>query len=148
MRVTSPEFSLNRPIPSEFTCDGRDVNPALNFEGVPETAKSLVLIVDDPDAPGRTWVHWTLWNIDPGVREIRQDTVPPGAMQGLNDFGDVRWGGPCPPSGKSHRYRFKVFALSSRLPIPWGAREPELVKAMGDKVLAQAEWTGTYRRAG
>lgn len=147
MRLSCPAFSLNQPIPSQFTCDGQDVNPALHFEGVPTQAKSLALIVDDPDAPGHTWVHWTVWNIDPALKELPEGSVPAGAQQGLNDFGDVRWGGPCPPAGQAHHYRFTAYALSSRLTLPWGSRKPELMSAMRDRILAQAEWMGTYRRA-
>lgn len=147
MRISSPAFSRNQAIPVDFTCDGRNVNPHLHLEGIPENAKSLALIVDDPDAPGRTFVHWTLWNIDPTVRDIPENSVPAGAVQGLNDFGDVHWGGPCPPPGKPHHYRFRAFALPFRLALAWGAQQPELVKAMGDKMLAQAEWIGTYQRA-
>ncbi len=147
MRLYCPAFSLNQPIPSQFTCDGQDVNPALRFEDVPAAAKSLALIVDDPDAPGRVWVHWTVWNIDPALKELPEGSVPEGAAQGLNDFGDVRWGGPCPPSGKAHHYRFTGYALSSRLDLAQGARRTELQAAMRDRILEQAEWVGTYRRA-
>lgn len=146
MRLSSPAFSLNQPIPSQFTCDGQDVNPALRFDEVPREAKSLALIVDDPDAPSHSWVHWTLWNIDPALRDLPEGSVPEGAMQGLNDFGDVRWGGPCPPSGKAHHYRFTAYALSARLGLPSGSRKPELMSAMRERILAQAEWIGTYRR--
>lgn len=145
MRVTSPAFSMNQPIPAQFSCDGQDVNPPLAFDAVPPEAKSLALVVDDPDAPAKVWVHWTVWNIDPKTREIPQDSVPKNAMQGLNDFGTNHWGGPCPPGG-THRYRFKLFALGAALKLPEGAREPELVKAMDGKVLARAELIGTYTR--
>jgi Raf kinase inhibitor-like YbhB/YbcL family protein len=145
MRVTSPAFSMNQPIPAQFSCDGQDVNPPLAISGVPDTAKSLALIVDDPDAPAKVWVHWTVWNIAPKTSEIRQDSVPDNAVQGLNDFGKSAWGGPCPPGG-THRYRFKLFALSESLKLHEGAREPELVKAMEGKVLEKAELVGTYTR--
>jgi Raf kinase inhibitor-like YbhB/YbcL family protein len=104
------------------------------------------LIVDDPDAPGKTWVHWTAWNINPGIREIPEGEVPAGAVEGLTDFGTVGWGGPCPPPGRAHHYRFRAYALSSRLPLAAGAAAPELVRAMEGKVLARAEWVGTYAR--
>jgi Raf kinase inhibitor-like YbhB/YbcL family protein len=145
MRVTSPAFSMNQPIPAQFSCDGQDVNPPLAFDGVPPEAKSLALIVDDPDAPGKVWVHWTVWKIDPKTREIRQDSVPPGAVQGVNDFGKTAWGGPCPPGG-THRYRFKAFALSFQPELAAGTSEPELVKAMQGKVIDKAELIGTYTR--
>jgi Raf kinase inhibitor-like YbhB/YbcL family protein len=145
MRVTSPAFSMNQPIPAQFSCDGQNVNPPLAFDGVPEGAKSLVLIVDDPDAPAKVWVHWTLWNLDPKTKEIRQDSVPEGATQGRTDFGRSSWGGPCPPGG-THRYRFKLYALGARLKLAEGASERELVKAMEGKILDQAELVGTYTR--
>lgn len=145
VRLTSPAFSMNQPIPAQFSCDGQDMNPPLALDGVPDTAKALALIVDDPDAPGKVWVHWTLWNVDPKLKEIRQDSVPAGAVQGRNDFGKDAWGGPCPPGG-THRYRFRLFALKQKLELPAGAAEPALVKAMEGKILDQAELVGTYTR--
>lgn len=147
MRITSPAFLSNQPIPSQFTCDGKDISPTLRFEGVPKGAKTLALIVDDPDSSGKPWVHWTLWNIDPDLKEIPEGSVPEGAVQGVNDFGTIRWGGPCPPAGKAHHYRFKGFALSVRLPLTVGASLPDLEKAMDGKVIERAEWVGTYRRS-
>lgn len=146
MRVTSSAFAANQPIPVQFSCDGQDVNPPLAFDSVPAAAKSLALVVDDPDAPGHTWVHWTIWNIDPKTREIAQGAVPQGAVQGRNDFDKTGWGGPCPPSGSAHHYRFKVFALGDRLDLAEGAREKDLRKAMHGKILDQGELIGTYTR--
>ena len=145
MQITSSSFTHQGAIPAKYTCEGSDTSPPLAWTGVPSSAKSLALIVDDPDAPAKVWVHWTAWNIDPATKEIRQDSVPPGATQGRNDFGNSKWGGPCPPGG-THRYRFKLYALGTRLKLPEGASEPELVKAMEGKVLERAELVGTYTR--
>lgn len=110
MRIRSNDFEEGGDIPSGFTCDGEDISPHLKWEEVPEGAKSFALIVDDPDAPMGTWVHWLLCDIPPGTREISQNTKPMGARQVINDFGREDYGGPCPPSG-THRYYFKLYAL-------------------------------------
>lgn len=137
---------MNQPIPSRYSCDGEDVNPPLSLEGIPSDARSLALIVDDPDAPGRVWVHWTLWNIDPKTKDIAENSLPSGAVQGRNDFGQSRWGGPCPPGG-THHYRFRLFALKAAPDLPAGAKEPDLAKAIQGKILAQAELIGSYQRS-
>jgi Raf kinase inhibitor-like YbhB/YbcL family protein len=146
MDISSPAFAMNHPIPSKYTCDGKDVNPPLALGGIPAAAKSLALIVDDPDAPGKIWIHWTLWNIDPKTEIIAENSVPDGAAQGLNDFGKSRWGGPCPPGG-THHYRFRVFALTEAVKLAPGSKSPELEKAMQGKILEQAELAGTYARS-
>jgi Raf kinase inhibitor-like YbhB/YbcL family protein len=146
MKISSPAFAMNQPIPPKYTCDGDDVNPPLAIQGVPAEAKSLALIVDDPDAPGRTWVHWAVWNIPPTTTAIPENSVPNRAMQGTNDFGKTRWGGPCPPGGM-HHYRFRAFALKAAPNIPAGSKVAELAKAMQGSILAEAEWIGTYSRA-
>lgn len=145
MRILSSAFGMDQPIPAQYTCDGRDVNPPLTIEDVPAQAKSLVLIVDDPDAPAKTWVHWILWGLDPNTREIPADSVPKGAVQGINDFGKREYGGPCPPDG-IHSYYFRLFALDVKLTLPADARLVALNEAMRGKILAQAEWVGTYTR--
>lgn len=145
MRILSSAFGMDQPIPAQYTCDGRDVNPPLTIEDVPAQAKSLVLIVDDPDAPAKTWVHWILWGLDPNTREIPADSVPKGAVQGINDFGKREYGGPCPPDG-IHSYYFRLFALDVKLTLPADARLVALHEAMRGKILAQAEWVGTYTR--
>ena len=151
MRLSCPAFSENQSIPAKYTCDGDDVNPPLEIEGVPAGAKSLALIVDDPDAPSKTWIHWTVWNIAPTVRRIEEGRVPAGAsggtaVEGMTDFGKPGSGGPCPPGG-THHYRFKLFALGSVLEIPPRAPVALLEKAMRKHVLAEAHWTGVYSRA-
>lgn len=147
MKITSSVFSQNSPIPSKYTCDGKNISPPLQFSEVPEEAKSLVLICDDPDAPGRVFDHWTLWNIDPKTNEIGEGKVPLGATQGVTDFGQVGWGGPCPPSG-THRYFFKLYALDATLKIPYQAKKEDIEKAMKGHALAQAELVGRYTKQG
>lgn len=142
MRLTSPEFNHNGMIPERFTCDGEDVNPALNIEDVPSDAKSLALIVDDPDAPMGTWVHWIVFDI-PVASRIEENSVP--GKQGMNDFRKLAYGGPCPPSG-THRYFFKLYALDCRLQLEEGVRKEDVERAMQGHILAQAELIGLYRR--
>ncbi len=143
--ITSPAFSYNGLIPSKHTCDGADVNPPLTIGNIPEKTKSLALIVDDPDAPRGTWVHWVLWNIGPGTKEIPENSVPRGALQGTNDFRKQNYGGPCPPSG-THRYFFKLYALDATLALKAGATKAQLEEAMAGHILGKAELIGLYRR--
>ena len=145
MKISSPVFGHNEAIPSKYTCDGENVNPPLVISGVPTGAKSLVLIVDDPDATRGTWVHWILWNIRPDVSEIFEASVPPDAIQGQTSFGRPGWGGPCPPSG-THRYFFKLYALNTFLNLSPGADKAVLEKAMSGAVLESAELIGLYQR--
>jgi len=145
MKISSPAFGQNGTIPKKYTCDGENVNPPLSISQVPPSTQSLVLIMDDPDAPGRTFVHWTLWNIDPKITEIPENEVPEGARQGLTDFGTSGYGGPCPPSG-IHRYFFKLYALDSKLELPSNAKKADLEQAMKGHILAQAELIGLYSR--
>ncbi len=145
MKITSSTFAHNNQIPSKYTCDGNNFSPPLQFSEVPGQAKSLALICDDPDAPGKTWVHWTAWNIDPKTTEIGEGKVPQGATQGLTDFGEVGYGGPCPPSG-THRYFFKLYALDTTLDIPYEARKEDLEKTMEGHIIEQADLVGTYSR--
>jgi Raf kinase inhibitor-like YbhB/YbcL family protein len=145
LKISSSVFENNGNIPQKYTCDGKDVNPPLRIENVPPAAKSLVLIVDDPDAPGGMWVHWVVWNIDPKTGEIKENTVPKGALQGINDFRKHDYGGPCPPSG-THRYFFKLYALDSLLNLSTNSRKTDIEKAMKGHIVAQAEIIGLYRR--
>jgi Raf kinase inhibitor-like YbhB/YbcL family protein len=142
--VTSPSFDHNGRIPSRFTCDDADVNPALRIGDVPGDAKSLVLIMDDPDAPGGTWDHWIVWNIDPSAT-FEENNVPGGAVQGKNSWGKNDYGGPCPPSG-THRYFFKVYALDTLLDLSSRSDKKAVEKAMKGHVLAQGELIGLYSR--
>lgn len=145
LQITSPVFAQNGMIPSKFTCDGADVSPPLSLVDIPDKTRSLALVVDDPDAPAGTWVHWVVWNILPGTKEIPENSVPGGAVQGRNDFGKQRYGGPCPPSG-THRYYFKLYALDVSLSLKPGATKAQVEEAMTGHVLAQAELVGLYRR--
>lgn len=145
LKISSSAFRHNDLIPSKYTCDGADVNPPLAIEGVPENTKSLALIVDDPDAPRGTWVHWLVWNIDPKTKVIAEDSAANGGRQGMNDFRKLDYGGPCPPSG-THRYFFKLYALDAPLNLEKGAARADLEKSMKGHVLAQTEIIGLYRR--
>jgi Raf kinase inhibitor-like YbhB/YbcL family protein len=141
--VATSAFQTGSDIPAKFTCNGANVNPELKINGVPNGAKSLVLIVDDPDAPRGLFTHWILWNIDPKTTDIGENSVPTGGVQGTNDFGKRNYGGPCPPSG-THRYFFKIFALDSKLDLKPSAGRAELDGAMKDHVLTKAELIGRY----
>jgi len=140
--ITSDAFENNGFIPSKFTCDGDDINPALKIEGIPEGTQSLVLIVDDPDAPMGTWDHWVVWNI-PLVEKIEESSVP--GTEGFNDFGRHSYGGPCPPSG-THRYFFKVYALDTKLVLGPNSRKKDVERAMKSHLLAGGEIVGLYKR--
>jgi Raf kinase inhibitor-like YbhB/YbcL family protein len=145
MKITSSAFQEGGNIPSQFTCDGSDVNPALHFEGAPAAAKSLLLIVDDPDAPVGLFTHWLVWNVDPEISEIAENSAPGGAIQGANDFPKKGYGGPCPPSG-THRYYFKIFALDQTLDLKPGAKRAEVDATMRGHVIGQGELMGRYSR--
>jgi Raf kinase inhibitor-like YbhB/YbcL family protein len=141
--ITSSSFQAGGDFPAKFTCDGTNVSPALQIGGVPNEAKSLVLIVDDPDAPRGLFTHWIIWNIDPKTTRVAENSAPAAGVQGTNDFGKRNYGGPCPPSG-THRYFFKIFALDTKLELKPNARRAELDAAMRGHVLAQGELMGRY----
>jgi len=143
LTVRSPAFEKNKPIPMKYTCDGDNVNPPLILEGTPTAAKSLVLIIDDPDAPRGTFDHWVVWNIPP-IGKIEENTIP--GVEGLNSLGENSYVAPCPPSG-THRYFFKVYALDAKLNLnPSATRKKEVEHAMQNHILAQGELIGTCRR--
>lgn len=159
MRLTSPAFKNNEPIPVKYTCDGDPpaggISPPLEISGVPTAAKSLVLIVDDPDAPagtlqpgsGQAWVHWIIWNLDPATTEIKEGIQVPETHLGMTSFGKPGYGGPCPPSG-THRYVFKLYALDTSFPSPpepFPTKE-QLERAMRNHILDRAELIGLYKR--
>jgi len=137
MRITSQAFTDGGKIPDKYTMYGQNRIPPMHLEEVPEKARSLALIVDDPDAPNGTFNHWLLFNMDPKVRDIKEDCVPVMATQGRNDFGQVEYDGPKPPSGE-HRYFFKAYALDSVLPLGRGSKRPELEREMQGHVLDSA----------
>ncbi len=152
MQISSSAFAHNETIPTQYTCDGQDRSPPLAWSGVPAGARSLVLIVDDPDvpdpaAPRRTWVHWLLYNLPPdsaGLAEACR-SLPPGTREGVNDWGRTGYGGPCPPIGR-HRYFHKLYALDVVLPDLGRPNKAALERAMQGHILAQAELIGTYSR--
>ncbi len=142
MKLTSQDFRHNQLIPAKFTCQGEDINPGLIIDDIPKEAKSLVLIVDDPDAPGGMWVHWVVYDI-PVLPRIEENSIP--GKQGLNDFGRKNYGGPCPPSG-THRYFFKIYALDKKLNLAEGINKQELEKAMEEHILDKAGLIGLYKK--
>ena len=155
LTITSPAFANGAEIPSLHTCDGKDISPELRFGGVPQGAKSLALVVHDPDAPDPAaprmdWVHWVLYNLPPGTTSIPQgagpDRLPAGALQGLNDWKRTGWGGPCPPIGR-HRYFFRLFALNAALPDLGSPNRQRLQREMQGHLLGSAELMGTYQRS-
>ncbi|MFI5185017.1 MAG: YbhB/YbcL family Raf kinase inhibitor-like protein [Vicinamibacteria bacterium] len=154
LALSSPAFAPGGEIPALFTCEGRDFSPALDWTGVPETAKSLVLIVDDPDAPDpkapkTTWVHWVLYNIPPTTRglpeAVASNQLPSGTLEGTNDWKRPGYGGPCPPIGR-HRYFYKLYALDARLRSLGAATKAQVEEAMTGHVVAHAELVGTYQK--
>ncbi len=145
MKISSPAFSNGAVIPEKFTCEGTDVNPELRISGVPPNAKSLVLIMDDPDAPPKVWEHWTLINIPADTAVIKENSIP--GMQLSNDFRGVDWGGPCPPPGKVHHYNFKLYALDTQLNLPSSAKKSDVEKNMKGHVIDHAVLIGTYERS-
>jgi len=144
IKITSSAFQEGGNIPSKFTCDGSDTSPPLQITGIPSEAKSLVLIADDPDAPGGLFTHWLVWNIPPQTNSIAEGSAPKG-VHGTNDFGKSGYKGPCPPTG-THRYSFKVFALDHELDLRGGAKRSQLDAAMKGHVVAQGELVGRYAR--
>jgi Raf kinase inhibitor-like YbhB/YbcL family protein len=144
MKITSSAFQEGGNIPSKFTCDGGDSSPPLQIAEIPSGAKSLVLVVDDPDAPSGLFTHWIVWNISPQTNAIAEGSAPKG-VQGTSDFGKSGYGGPCPPSG-THRYYFKIFALDRELNLPSGTKRNQLDAAMKGHVVTQGELMGRYSR--
>ena len=145
MRIESPAFGEGEPIPPRYTADGEDVSPPLRIEGVPEGTRTLALVVDDPDAPMGTWVHWVVWNVPADATAFPEGGVPEGAVEGVNSWGRRGWGGPSPPSG-THRYFFRLYALDTRLDLPPTADRRALEAAMRGHVLAEAVTMGRYTR--
>jgi hypothetical protein len=143
MKLTSSAFADGSLIPVKYTCNGKEISPPLEIFGVPADAKSLILTLEDPDAPTGVWDHWVVFNIDPKMLVIAEGTVPKGAMLGSNTGGTVAYEGPCPPSG-THRYVFTLYALSAKLSLPEGSSKATVLAAMNGNVLAVAELMGKY----
>jgi len=144
-KIYSSAFKNGGEIPQKYTCDGANVNPPLKIENVPVNTKSLALVFDDTDAPRGTYVHWILWNIHPNTKEIGENSIPEGAVQGTNDFKKRNYGGPCPP-GRAHRYVFKTYALDTRLNLDLHSTKADLEKDIKGHVIGQAQWMGVYKR--
>ncbi len=150
IKITSSAFEDGGLIPAKYTCDGTDVSPPLQWDAVPEGTRSIALICDDPDAPMGTWVHWVLFNLPSDAKELAEnipteETLPNGAKQGVNDFGRVGYGGPCPPGG-THRYFFKIYALDTEVGLQAGADKRRLLKTMEGHILEQGQLIGKYKR--
>ncbi|MDZ7843864.1 MAG: YbhB/YbcL family Raf kinase inhibitor-like protein [Anaerolineales bacterium] len=145
MTLTSTAFKNGGRIPDPYTCEGRDISPPLEWNHVPDAARSLVLIMDDPDAPVGTWVHWVLYDLSPETGGLAEDDSGEG-QQGRNDFKKTGYGGPCPPPGKDHRYYFKLYALDRKLNLGNQPQKKHLEKAMEGHILDQAQLLGTYNR--
>ena len=151
MEFRIPAFPNGGPIPRACTADGSDRSPALQWGEPPAGTRAFALIVDDPDAPGGTWVHWILTDLPGTARSLAEDQprtadLPGGARQGKNSWGRLGWNGPSPPPGRPHRYLFRLLALSAPLGLPAGATRAQVEGALGGKVLAEATWMGTYGR--
>jgi len=150
INVGSAAFTEAGMIPKQYTCDGADISPPLSWSTVPEGTKSIAIIVDDPDAPAGTWVHWLVYNLPPDLKGLPEnilakETIANGGMQGMTDFRRIGYGGPCPPSG-THRYIFKVYAVDKLLDLYPGAIKKRLLQAMEGHILAEGELMGKYRR--
>jgi Raf kinase inhibitor-like YbhB/YbcL family protein len=144
MEISSSAFHHEGSIPKKYTCQGQDINPQLTITEVTPDAKSLALIMDDPDAPNGTWTHWVMWNILPTIDIIAEDSVPSNAVQGKNSWGKNSYGGPCPPSG-THRYYFRLYALDMVLGVH-SMDAQQLRTAMNGHILGEIELMGTYEK--
>jgi Raf kinase inhibitor-like YbhB/YbcL family protein len=147
INVSSSAFGPGAPIPARYTCGGADVSPPLSWDGAPSSEKSAALTVIDPDAPGRPFTHWVVFNLPPGTTGVPEGgPLPPGTMEGRNDFGGTGYRGPCPPPGAPHHYHFKVYALDATLSLRSGATEATFEDAIRGHVLADGELVGTFKR--
>lgn len=151
MKLTSSAIRPGEPIPLDHTCEGADRSPQLAWSEIPVDTRSFALVCDDPDAPRGTWVHWVLFNLPADAVELAAGVppapeLPSGARQGLNDSGDVGYGGPCPPRGKPHRYFFRLYALDCTLNLPPGINRSDLDAATAGHVLADSTLMGTFAR--
>ncbi len=151
LTVLSAAFVMNAAIPTNYTCSGRDISPPLSWSAPPAGTQSIAILCDDPDAPVGDWVHWVIFNLPANTNSLPEavpakSQLPNGATQGMNDFGRGGYGGPCPPSGKPHRYFFKVFALDTKLSLTSKASKKELLRAIEGHVVAKGELVGTFKR--
>lgn len=151
MQLTSSAFANGATIPAKYTCSGEDISPPLAWSDIPTGTQSQALIVDDPDAPSKVWVHWVLFNLPPSTVNLAanvppQPTLPDGVKQGTNDFHKIGYGGPCPPSGPPHHYQFHIYALDTTLGLAPGASKSDVVKAMEGHVIGEGELVGLYQK--
>jgi hypothetical protein len=149
--LTTTAFQPGGDIPRKYTCQGADVSPALAWTDAPAGAQSFALLVDDPDAPVGTWVHWVVYDLPATARGLPEGVpktpeLPGGGRQGANDFGKLGYGGPCPPPGNAHRYFFKLYALKAPLNLQPGATKKDVVQAMQGQVLGEVQLVGKYKR--
>lgn len=142
-RLASPAFAEGDEIPMRYTCRGENFSPPLTISGVPKGAARLALVMHDPDAPNGDFLHWTLWHLNPDLREIPENTVPDDALQGMTGAGTIGYMGPCPPSG-THQYIFNLYALDTMMNLPDGTRRDELMQAIDNHVVAQTSLSGTF----
>jgi Raf kinase inhibitor-like YbhB/YbcL family protein len=145
MKITSAAFKHNQTIPFKYTCDGENISPPLAFADIPENTRSLVLIIDDPDASAGYWIHWLVWNIDPKITQIIENSVPQGAIEGITSFSKPGYGGPCPPSD-THRYFFKLYALDIKLELTSESKKEDIEQVIQGHILDSAELIGLYQR--
>ena len=145
VKLSSPAFENGGEIPKKYSCDGANVSPPLKIENVPSNTKSLAQVFDDIDAPRGSYVHWIVWNINPGLKEIKENSVPEGVVQGVNDFKKPHYRGPCPPR-RAHKYVFKIYALDTLLSLNPKGTKKTLEKVMEDHIISQAQLTGFYQR--
>ncbi len=151
MKIWSPKFGEGKRIPNMYTCMGKDISPPLLWEDVPQGTESFVLIADDPDAPGGTWVHWVIYNMPKEVRNLKEGipgiaVLPDGTTQGRNDFGRIGYGGPCPPPGKPHRYFFTIYAIDRKMNLSEGLTKEDVLKKIKGAILDSAKFYGVFSR--
>jgi len=151
LELNSPDFIAESMIPKQFTCDGPDLSPALAWKAPPARTESFALIVDDPDAPIGTWVHWVIFDLPANLRFLPQnlpksEQSADGSRQGSNDFEKIGYNGPCPPSGKPHRYFFKLYALDAKLNLKPGVTKKDVERAMQGRIVGRGEYVGRYSR--
>lgn len=153
LTIKSADFPPGGEIPRIHTCEGKNLSPALQWDGSPPHTASFALILDDPDAPAGNWTHWVLWNLPASEHRLRggvpkRDQLENGAMQGLNSDHDVGYDGPCPPAGRAHRYFFRLYALARKVDLPSKASRADLLEAMKGHIVGEAEYMGTYTKGG
>jgi Raf kinase inhibitor-like YbhB/YbcL family protein len=151
LTVTSSGFASGASIPNKYTCKGEDISPALQWSGAPSNTAAFAVMMDDPDAPSGTWVHWVMWDIAAATHALpegvaKREQLQDGARQGRNSFGKPGYNGPCPPPGQTHRYYFRVYALDRKLDLQAGANRAQLDSAMQGHIVAQGEYMGTFHR--